>query len=349
MLSDEHAKSYRFNTSRRLANVTRFTVKTILLTGATGFVGSHVAIVLEAAGYEVRYGSRSPSKARRTSPRRNWVHLDLERPETLRGAMAGCDAAIYLVHSMGPGHGDDYPEHERRNASAFAAAAADAQLQRVVYLGGVVPRSGASKHLQSRQRTGEVLRAGAVSTIELRAAMVIGAGSASWRMVRDLSRRLPVMVLPRWLRNTSYPIAIEDVVTGIVAALELPDTGSHVYELPGCERVTHRDMLVRTAAAMGHKSWMLSVPVLSPRLSSYWIALVTRTELGLAQELVEGVRHNLEPTGEALWARIGHRPMSIDSAIRSALDDDATEVAPSAAMRHRLEAMGGGHRPPALA
>lgn len=324
-------------------------MKTILLTGATGFVGSHLAVVLEAAGYDVRCGTRSPNAARATEPRLTWVELDLERRETLDRAMAGCDAAFYLVHSMGPGHGDDYPEHERRNAEAFAEAAGTAHLQRVVYLGGVVPRSGASKHLHSRQRTGEILRACPVSTIELRAAMVIGAGSASWRMVRDLARRLPVMVLPRWLRNVSYPIAIEDVVIGLVAALELPDAGSHVYELPGPERVTHREMLVRAAAAMGHKRWMLSVPVLSPRLSSYWIALVTRTELGLAQELVEGVRHDLEPTGDVLWDRIGHRPMSLDGAIERALRDDVAARAPSAAMCDRLRVLGSAHRPPAFA
>ena len=326
----------------------RSVVPTILLTGATGFIGSHVAVALMNAGCDVRCATRSARTARAKHPDRMWVELDLERPETIAPALVGCDSAVYLVHGMDAGH-DDYPERERRSAEAFVEAATAASLRRVVYLGGVVPRKGASRHLASRQRTGELLRGGAVDTIELRAAMVIGAGSASWRMVRDLARRLPAMLLPSWLRNISYPIAVEDVVLGIVEAVRLPSAGSRIYELPGPERITHRDMLVRAAAAMGRKSLMLSVPVLSPRLSSYWIALVTRTSLEMAKELVEGVRHNLEPTGETLWTRIGHQPMSVDDAIRHALrDDDVTEV-PSPSMRARLRSVGDGHRIPVVA
>lgn len=313
-------------------------MSTILLTGATGFVGSHLLIALRAAGHTVRCATRSPGEARRKAPALDWVQLDLLRPDTLGPALAGCDAAVFLVHAMGAAHGDDYPEQERRSATAFAAAAATANLGRIVYLGGVVPATGASRHLLSRQRTGEILRAGSVETIELRAAMVIGAGSTSWVMVRDLARRLPAMVLPRWLRNTSFPIAIEDVVRGVIAALALPAADSRVYELPGLERLTHRDMLVRAAAAMGHHPLLLSVPILTPRLSSYWIALVTRTSLAMAKELVEGVRSNLEPTGRSLWDEIGQRPMPIDEAIRRALDDEACSVVPSPAMRTRLAA-----------
>ena len=310
----------------------------VLLTGATGFVGSHVAVALRAAGHTVRCATRSPERARAKAPELEWVELDLMKPATLAPALAGCDAAIFLVHAMGAGHEDDYPERERASAETFAAAAARAGLRRIVYLGGVVPRTSASRHLLSRQRTGEILRAGAVETIELRAAMVIGAGSTSWIMVRDLARRLPAMVLPRWLRNTSFPIAIEDVVRGVIAALALPPGASRIYELPGLERLTHREMLVRTAAAMGHHPLLLSVPILTPRLSSYWIALVTRTSLAMARELVEGVRSNLEPTGTSLWQVIGQEPMPIDEAIRRALSDEGAPVLPSAAMRERLAA-----------
>ncbi len=309
---------------------------TILVTGATGFVGSHLVLALRAAGHRIRCATRSPGPARTRAPALDWVALDLLRPETLAPALAGCDTAIYLVHGMGTGHGDDYPERERASAEAFAAAAGPAGLRRIIYLGGVVPPTGASRHLLSRQRTGEILRAGAVEAIELRAAMVIGAGSASWIMVRDLARRLPAMVLPRWLRNTSFPIAIEDVVFGIVAAIDRPAIGSRVYEIPGRERLTHREVLIRAAAAMGHRRLMLSVPILTPRLSSYWIALVTRTSLAMAKELVEGVRSNLEPTGASLWDEIGHQPMPIDEAIRRALADEESRALPSAAMRARL-------------
>lgn len=318
-------------------------VSTILLTGATGFIGRRLAVALEAAGYTVHNASRDPAKAREREPSRTWIELDLERPETIAPALAGCDAAFYLMHGMGPGHGPDYPALEAAGATAFAELAAAAKLRRVVYLGGVIPVSGSSKHLASRERTGEILRAGATSVVELRAAMIIGAGSASWTMVRDLARRLPAMLLPRWLKNSSYPIAVEDVVAGLLAALELPGAGSQVLEAPGAERVTHRDILVRTAAAMGRKSLMLSVPVLTPRLSSYWIALVTRTDLAMAKELVEGVRFDLEPSGAVLWDRITHVPMPLDAAIKLALIDDPSGDAPSPAMIERLRGIGAHH------
>ncbi|HET9627251.1 MAG TPA: NAD(P)H-binding protein [Kofleriaceae bacterium] len=313
---------------------------TILLTGATGCIGSHVVVALEAAGHTVRCATRSVARAKAHAPGLRWVAADLTRPETLAPALEGCDAAVFLVHAMGAGREDDYPARERESAQAFIAAAANAGVRRVVYLGGVVPAHGVSRHLRSRQRTGEILRGGTVETIELRAAMVIGAGSASWIMVRDLAGRLPAMVLPRWLRNHSYPIAIEDVVKAIVAALALPAGRSRIYELPGPERLTHREVLARTAAAMGHHRLMVSVPVLTPHLSSYWIALVTRTPLAMAKELVEGVRADLEPTGESLWPAIGARPMPIDEAIRRALADDAAPALPSPAMRVRLAAVG---------
>lgn len=311
---------------------------TILLTGATGFVGSHVAVALQAAGHTVRCATRSADEARRKMPSQTWVSVDLAQPETLRPALAGCDAAVFLVHAMGKGHEDDYPERERESAEAFSAAAAEAGVKRIVYLGGVVPKRGVSRHLRSRQRTGEILRSGAVETIELRAAMVIGAGSISWVMVRDLARRLPAMVLPRWLRNTSYPVAIEDVVHGIVAALALPARGARIFEIPGPERLTHREVLRRAAAQMGHHPLMLGVPILSPHLSSYWIALVTRTSLAMARELVEGLRFNLEPTHASLWPEIRHQPMAVDEAIRRALADDSSPTLPSPAMRVRLAA-----------
>ena len=176
----------------------------VLLTGATGFVGRHLYPALLAAGCRVRCATRNVGQARRAHPDREWVHFDVERPDIVRAALEGCDAAFYLIHGMG--QGADYPEREARSADNFVRAAEASGVRRIVYLGGVAPSGArASKHLASRHRTGELLRAGAVSVIELRAAMIIGAGSASWTMVRDLAARLPAMVLPSWLRNPLAP------------------------------------------------------------------------------------------------------------------------------------------------
>lgn len=310
----------------------------VLLTGATGFVGRHVYPALVAAGCEVRCASRNPDRARSLLPDRDWVAIDVESEDSARAALDGCDAALYLVHDVG--HGADYPEHEACGARAFSAAASAAGVERIVYLGGALPEGeSCSKHLASRRTTGEILRAGAVPTIELRAAMIVGSGSASWTMVRDLSERLPAMLLPRWLRNYSYPVAIDDVVWALVASLSLPPGESRVLELPGPQRMSHREVLEQTAELMGFHRYMISVPVLSPRLSSYWIALVTRIELSMARELVNGVSYNLSPREDVFWDQLqrSHQPLDFEQAARLALADETADAvpAPGAAQRAR--------------
>jgi uncharacterized protein YbjT (DUF2867 family) len=311
----------------------------LLLTGATGFVGRYLYPALESAGCDVRCATRDLDAPSRSHPERQWVKLDVEQPESLEAALEGCDAAFYLVHGMG--QGGDYPEREARSARNFLRAAEASEVRRIVYLGGVLPSGGrASRHLASRRTTGERLRAGVVSTIELRAAMIIGAGSTSWTMVRDLAARLPAMILPRWLRNHSHPIAIDDVVWGLLAALFQREPRSRIFELPGPERVSHREMLRRVAAILGSTRLMVSVPVLTPRLSSYWIALVTRVGLDMAKELVEGVRYDLEPEEEILWEHVAHEPMTIEAAARLALADAQSESIPSLAAIARARTIG---------
>lgn len=296
----------------------------VLVSGASGFVGRHLVPVLEAAGHDVRCGSRDPARASARWPERRWVHLDLEEESSLRRAMDGCDAAYYLVHSISSEEG--YPAREGRQAHAFAAAAHDSGLRRVIYLGGVAPAGRASRHLESRLHTGRILRASAPSAIELRASMIVGAGSASWEMVRDLSARLPAMVLPAWARHRSSPVALEDVLFALVRALELDEPGPLWLDVPGPEVMTVESMFRRVAALLGTEPPMVPVPVLSPALSSYWIALVTRVPLGMARELVAGLESELVPSGESIWDRFPeHRLVPFDVAAARALAEDAPE------------------------
>lgn len=315
----------------------------VLLTGATGFVGRHLYPALEAAGLSVTCGARDPERARRRFPGREWVELDLDRPHTLEPTLAGCRKAFYLVHGMGGGAESDYAEREVGTARDFAAAAAGAGLERIVYLGGVAPPGTPSRHLASRLAVGEVLRAGEVPAIELRAAMVVGTGGSSWRIVRDLAKRLPVMVLPSWLRNRSSPVFVDDVAIALLGALDLE--GSGWFDLPGPEVISHRDLLVRVAKRFGFQPAMVDVPFVTPRLSSYWIGLVSGADLSLARELVEGLTSDLLPSGESIWDRLPDRsPTPLDRAIREAVGDEGpagarSEAWKSAPTAHREEAI----------
>ncbi len=310
----------------------------VLLTGATGFVGRHLYPALRAAGYNVRCGSRQPARATELRPKREWVRLDLDEASSVRRALEGCRAAIYLVHRMKGG--DDYPDRERRSAEVFAREAERAGVRRIVYLGGVAPRGKGSRHLASRLETGAILRRSRASTVEIRAAMIIGAGGESWTMVRDLAKRLPLMVLPRWLNRGSWPIAIDDVVLALVGALQLHAADAGVYDAPGPERLTHRETLERAAAVMGKHPTMLRVPVLTPRLSSYWIGLVTDVDVAMARELIEGIRYDLDPSGRLIWDAIGTGPQrALDEAMREALADRDAAMSPAPPHAERLRSL----------
>lgn len=246
--------------------------------------------------------------------------MDADHPTSFPGALRNCDVAYYLVHAIGEGR--DYPEREARAARSFRDAAAKAGVQRIVYLGGVAPRGRGSRHLRSRLETGKILRAGSVPTIELRAGMIIGHGGSSWQMVRDLAARLPAMLLPRWLQNHSWPVDIDDVVFALVSALSVPMQAAGWYDVPGPQRLSHRELLGEVADQLGHSPVMVGVPVLSPRLSSYWIAAVTGADLGLAQELVEGLRTDLDPSGSLFWDLFpSHDPVPLKTSIRNALEE----------------------------
>jgi uncharacterized protein YbjT (DUF2867 family) len=296
----------------------------VLVTGATGFVGRALVPALVEAGYEVRAATRGVSRAASTAGV-EWVTCDVQQRSQVARAMAGMDAVFFLVHAMGSG-AHDYGRVERQGALELREAAAQAGVQRIVYLGGVAPAGQPSEHLKSRLAVGEVLRAGSVPTIELRASMIIGNGSASWQIVRDLALRLPAMVLPSWTASRTCPIALEDVVVALVRALQLPVSGSDWYDIPGPDTVSARQMLSTIAELRGRRVPGFPVPFLSVSLSSWWLKLVTRADFSLARELVLGFEGDLLPANDRYWALIQHIPKwSFAAAARKAMAEEAVD------------------------
>ncbi|HEX9102801.1 MAG TPA: NAD(P)H-binding protein [Polyangia bacterium] len=300
---------------------------TILLTGATGFVGRAVQPALVAAGWRTRCLTRDATRARRRQPLLDWVEGDVADEASCAAALAGCTAALYLVHGMSEGR--DFHRREVEAARTFARQASAAGLRRIVYLGGVAPAGRGSEHLRSRLEVGETLRAGSVPCVELRASMIIGHGSLSWLIVRDLAARLPVMVLPRWLESRTEPLAIDDAVVALVRALELPLDRSAWLDVPGPEVLSGRQILDATALAMGHAPpRMLSVPLLTPRLSALWVRFVTRARWSVARQVVVGLTEDLLAHDDRFWTLIDHRRrLTFADAARRALEAERRQGA----------------------
>jgi uncharacterized protein YbjT (DUF2867 family) len=308
----------------------------VLLTGATGFIGQNLHARLVEAGAEVRCLTRRSEEARRRWPDRRWVAGDLGDPDSLARALAGCRTAYYLVHGMNS-HRPDWAEEELRWARSFAAAAGAAGVGRLVYLGGVAPQGIPSPHLGARLETGEALRSGPVPCLELRAGMIIGAGSASWTIVRDLAARLPFMVLPAWLAHRSEPVALDDVLAALVAAARVELARSSWWDLPGPEQLSGKEVLLRIAAVMGRRPLLLEIPLVTPRLSSHWIRLVTRADHELARELVEGLTSDLTATRPfpRAWAGLPP-PLPLEEAFRRALAAEEGTITGPGRLAERL-------------
>ena len=294
----------------------------ILVTGATGYIGGRLVPQLIAKGYEVRCLARDPNRLRG----RGWeneveiVAGDVLDRASLVPALAGCHAAYYLVHSMAGGTGS-FRDRDIRAAENFAGAAAEAGLERIIYLGGLGKREEqVSKHLSSRHEVGEILRRGAVPTTELRAAMIIGSGSASFEMLRSLVMRLPVMVCPRWVSNRTQPIAIRSVLAYLVGCLETPATAGQVFDIGGPDVLTYKEMMVRFAAILGRRRWILVVPVLTPRLSAYWANLVTPVPASIAFPLIEGLRSETICEDDRIKSLVPVDPIGFDDAVKLALE-----------------------------
>ncbi|MFI7102382.1 SDR family oxidoreductase [Streptomyces sp. NPDC050161] len=269
-----------------------------LVTGATGYIGGRLAPELLDAGYAVRTLARSPEKLRDHpwAGRTEACRGDVTDAASVRAALDGVDTAYYLVHAIGTGH--DFEETDRRAARIFAEQARAAGVRRLVYLGGLtpdgVPQQSLSPHLRSRAEVADILLASGVPTAVLRAAVIIGSGSASFEMLRYLAERLPVMVTPSWVRTRIQPIAIRDVLRYLVGCAGLPDDVSRAFDIGGPDVLTYRDMMQRYARVAGlPERLILPVPMLTPGLSSRWVGLVTPVPGALARPLAESLRHEV--------------------------------------------------------
>ncbi len=298
----------------------------VLLTGASGFVGRRLAAVLEVLGWRVVCVTRDARRARLRWPARTWLEADLARPADARRVLDGCGVAYYLVHSLAE-ESAALVEREHAMAETFVRAADDAGVGRIVYLGAMAPQGQPSVHLESRLEVGRVLRGTSrgVATLELRAGMIVGYGSASWQIVRDLAARLPAMVLPRWLQTRSQPVGVDDVIVALATGARIPLDGGASFDLPGPEVMTYRETLLRTAELLGHRRLVtVDVPVLSPMLSAQWVRLVTMADWSVARELVQGLTSDLLARSDEYWQLIAHPPLlSFDQAVRRAFEDEA--------------------------
>lgn len=276
---------------------------------------------LRDSGYRVRAAARHRS----VLEARNWEGVELAQadalqPDTLEAALADIDLAYYLVHSMASGR--HFGQLDLTAAEHFARAAARCRVQRIVYLGGLLPPEADSEHLISRRDTGERLRAGSVPVTEIRAGIIVGAGSAAFEVIRDLVYNLPVMVTPRWVRSRSTPIALDNLLEYLIRLPALPETAGEIFDAGGPEFLSYAEMMRQFGEVVGKNPLILPVPVLTPGLSSYWLSLITTVPANIARALIGGLKHDIPASDCRLRELIPQRLLSFREAVAAALDDE---------------------------
>lgn len=299
----------------------------ILLTGATGYVGGRLLKVLEKRGCNLRCLARDPHLLRsKTALGVELVAGDMLDKSTLIPALQGIHTAYYLVHSMGAA--GDFEDEDRRAAQNFGAAAREAGVQRIIYLGGLGESTSAlSAHLRSRQEVGRILCESGVPVIEFRASIVLGSGSLSFEMIRTLTERLPVMIAPRWVATLAQPIAIEDLIAYLAAAVELVAKQSRIFEIGGSDQVSYGDIMREYARQRGLRRFIIPVPILTPRLSSLWLALVTPLYARIGRKLIASMLSPSVVRNDAAQRVFKIQPMGFREAITRALRNEDREFA----------------------
>ncbi len=289
-----------------------------LVFGASGYIGTYLVPKLLAARVRLRVVSRQP----RALEARGWpgvevVGADALDPASLPAALEGIGIAHYLVHSMAAGR--DFGRLDLTAAANFARAAGEAGVERICYLGGLVPEDARSEHIVSRRETGEALRRGPVPVTEIRAGIIVGPGSAAFEVMRDLVYHLPLMVTPRWVRAKSPPIALDNLLEYLVRAPALRETAGGIYDAAGPEELTYQAMMRILAEAAGRRPpWIIPVPVLSPKLSAYWLRFVTTVPTPIARALIEGLKHDFSARPEALRALVPQRLLGFRESVEAA-------------------------------
>jgi uncharacterized protein YbjT (DUF2867 family) len=299
-----------------------------LVFGASGYIGTNLVEYLLAQGRPVRATARNIE----VLEGREWRGVELRAADALDSesldlALEGIGTAYYLVHSMAAGR--HFPELDAQAARNFAAAAEQAGVRRIVYLGGLTPDDPESAHLQSRQETGDVLREGAVPVTELRAGMIIGPGSAAWEVIRDLVNHLPVMVTPRWVFSRSTPIALANLLHYLAEVPRFDETAGEIYDVAGPDELTYAEIMRTYGALVGKRPIIIPVPVLTPKLSSYWLRLVTSVPTNIARALIDGLSQDVIARDHRLAELIPQALMTVEEAAADALNADRQHAVPA--------------------
>lgn len=299
----------------------------VLLTGATGYIGGRLLQALEDSSVRVRCLARHPEFLQsRVAAGVEVVKGDCLDQASLLPALAGVHTAYYLVHSMGAS--GKFEEEDRKAALNFAIVSRQQGVRRIIYLGGLGAQEQAlSAHLRSRQEVADILRSSEVPTIEFRASIVIGSGSLSFEMIRALVQRLPVMICPRWVNVKAQPIAVEDVIAYLIDGLELPGEQSSIFEIGGSDQVSYGEIMQEYARQCELRRWMIPVPVLTPRLSSLWLGLVTPIYARVGRKLVDSMRHPTLVRDKSALAVFNVKPKGLKEAIERGLRNEDREFA----------------------